>query len=511
MRVALANEMREIDRQTQEKYRMSGDLLMEQAALAALRVIEADWESLAGKKIYVLCGKGNNGGDGLALARLLRGRRAEVTVVLSGQPAEYSGLAAQNLVRVQQYGAPVVVWTAADGSLFRQADLIIDALLGTGAKGAPREQLAELIKLVNSCRRPVYALDLPSGIAADNGQVSATAVQAVKTITFGLPQPGLLLYPGAEYAGEIVVAPLGFPPALLEDAAIKVNVLTPEEAAQMVPRRSPLAHKGTVGHLLVIGGAPGMTGAVTLAALGALRSGCGLVTAALHTPAAWPEKPVEVMATSWQELMVGPKSYRAAVIGPGMTIAAPGREILFRMLEKAEIPLVLDADALNILAENRELLKRFSQPTVLTPHPGEMSRLTGLPVAAIQADRLAVAGSFAREWQVTVVLKGARTIIAAPDGTCYINLTGNSGMATAGMGDVLAGVIGSLICQGMPVFDAAVLGAYLHGRAGDRAALTGGSAGMIARDLIDELPRARQQLVTVPEQVKEFTCLTGMA
>lgn len=494
MKVALANEMREIDRRAQAEYRMPGDLLMEQAALAALDLIRKDFGRLAGKKILIFCGKGNNGGDGLALARLLAGQKVEVTAVLAYEPDAYTGLAGENLARARNYGVTITLWSGFNRDELKAADLVVDALLGTGARGVPRETLVEIITMVNDCNRPVYALDLPSGIAADSGQIPGVAIKAVKTITFGLPQPGLLIYPGAGYAGEIMVASIGFPRTLLEDENLKIYTLIVAEACRLVPRRSPEAHKGTGGHLLVVGGAPGMTGAVTLAALGALRSGCGLVTAALPQPHIWQEKPAEVMATAWEEILNGSQTFRSVVIGPGMSTGIQATELLNRLLQRSKLPLVIDADALNILAANREWLTRFTQPVILTPHPGEMARLTGLSIGEIQADRLAVAGSFAKQWGVTVVLKGARTIVATADGTGYINLTGNSGMATAGMGDVLAGIIGSLICQGMTVREAGVFGTYLHGWAGDLAAAQGGPVGIVAGDVISQIPLSLQQI-----------------
>jgi hydroxyethylthiazole kinase-like uncharacterized protein yjeF len=494
MKIATANEMREIDRLTQTDYGMPADLLMEKAALAALEVMEQSEGSLTGKRIYLCCGRGNNGGDGLALARLLLDKQAQVTVLLTDEPGHYTGLAEVNLKRAQKFGMEIVPWERDDRSGLEKADLLVDALLGTGSQGVPRETLARMIAAVNDTGKPVYALDLPSGIGVDTGQVNGVAVKATITIAFGLPQPGLLVYPGAEYAGKVVVAAMGFPPPLLTSAQLNLNYLTRSEACALLPRRKPTAHKGSNGHLLIIGGSPGMTGAVSLAARAALRSGSGLVTIGLRE---WscPEKPTEAILTGWEGLTGRMESYAGIVIGPGMGQAAEGRDLLIHLLENSRVPLIIDADGLNLLAREVERLNHCGAPLILTPHPGEMARLTGLEIKEIQSDRISVARHYAGQWGVVLVLKGARTIIAQPDGAVYINLTGNPGMATAGTGDVLAGMIGALTVQGMSPGRAAVLGAYLHGLAGDLAAEDRGPAGMVAGDVADRIPEAYRRVL----------------
>jgi hydroxyethylthiazole kinase-like uncharacterized protein yjeF len=495
MKVARACEMQEIDRLAQVEYGLSGDLLMEKAALAACKVLERDFQPIRGRKVYIFCGKGNNGGDGLVLARLLRERQVEVTVVLAYDLAAYSGLAALNLRRAEKFGVPMVAWSQLDQSVIDGADLLVDALLGTGTQGVPRGTLSEIIVKLNDWPKPVYALDLPSGIDVDTGQVRQTAVRAVKTITFGLPQPGLLCYPGAAYTGELVIDTIGFPARLLTEDTLTINYLTPEEAPEFLPRRAPDAHKGNGGHLLVVGGAPGLTGAVTLTAKAALRSGSGLVTVGLCDPTAWPEKPAEVMTVAWPEALTRLAGYASMVVGPGLGVSAASEAIFTRMLAESQAPLVIDADGLNILAVQPKRLSDLGSAVVLTPHPGEMARLTGLTVTAVQADRIAVARRYAQEWGAVVVLKGARTIIGFPDGVTHLNLTGNSGMATAGMGDALAGVIGGLLAQGLTPGQAAVGGVYLHGLAGDLAVLAQGPIGFVAGDLVDQIPAAYRRLL----------------
>jgi len=487
MKVAFAEEMKRIDRLTQEKFGVCGLILMERAALAVLDVVKTRFGNFCGRKVYLCCGKGNNGGDGLALARLLREQAAEAIVVLAFDPKLFQGLAAQNYESAVRFGVRIVRWPEVN---LAEGDLIVDALLGTGAIGIPSGPVAEIIEAINLSGKPVVAIDVPSGVTVDTGQVNGAAVRAETTVTFGLLKPGLLCYPGAEYAGEVILKQVGFARQLLEDPQLSLNVLSTPEIKALLPKRPITAHKGTNGHLLVVGGSPGMTGAVVLASLAALRSGGGLVTAGIRPGLPFPEKPWEVLVKLWPELQSELESanFRSIVFGPGLSMLEDGQAFLFQLLEEAKVPMVIDADGLNLLAGKANLDRQFKQSLVFTPHPREMSRLTGLSVAAIQADRIGVARHFAAEWRVTIVLKGAHTVIAAPDGQTFINPTGNPGMATAGTGDVLAGMIGGLLAQGLETTKAAVVGTYLHGLAGDQVALERGTAGLIASDLISVIP-----------------------
>lgn len=496
MKLALAEEMRQFDLKAQTEYKLSGDLLMERAALAAAHALDECISENNRCKVYICCGKGNNGGDGFALARILKGRGVNVTAVLLYPREEHSGLALTNLERAERFGVPMISWSDQAIADLAKADWIVDALLGTGTKGAPRGVIRTAIENINELSRPVLALDLPSGIDADTGAVPGAAIRAACTVTFGLGKPGLFIYPGAEFAGRVITDSIGFPPELLEDPALTIAALTEKEARALIPRRGPTAHKGTTGHVLVVGGSPGMTGAPALAALGALRSGCGLVTVGLRESLPFIGKPLEVMNLSWNEAMKRDKAYQAIVFGPGMSTANDGLEFLNKIMESVETPLVIDADGLNILADNLHLLSRRRQPIVLTPHPGEMARLTGLSTAEVQYDRIGIARKYSQEWQVTVILKGARTITALPDGRIYLNLTGNSAMATAGMGDLLAGMVGGLIAQGTAPEVAAILGPYLHGLAGDAVRIKKGPAGIIASDLLDEIPAVLKRVLT---------------
>ncbi|NLW46575.1 MAG: NAD(P)H-hydrate dehydratase [Firmicutes bacterium] len=494
MKVASAAEMNRIDRLAQEEYQVPGIILMEQAAMAVRQVIEERF-ALASKKVYVFCGKGNNGGDGLALARLLTEKAAEVTVVLADHPSQFHGLALDNLTMVQKSGLPILDWENVNPGELQNADLIVDALLGTGARGAPSGAPAAIISRINDSLKPVVSVDIPSGVNVDNGQIGGVVVKASVTVTFGLPKPGLLIFPGAEMCGELVIAPIGFPRKLLESASLKINWPKEQEVRQLIPKRLPTAHKGLAGHVLVIGGAVGMTGAVALCALGALRAGSGLVTVGTENPNYFPEKPAEVMTLSWERVLTFLEKADAVVFGPGISVQEKSRDLLIELLNNCTVPLVIDADGLNLLAAESLDRSVLNAPLVLTPHPGEMSRLTGLSVAEIQKNRIDVARGFAKKLGVTLVLKGARSIIADQEENIFINPTGNPGMATAGMGDALAGAIGGLLAQGMKPAEAALTGTYLHGLAGDLAVEKYGPAGIITIDLLDEYPVAIKKVL----------------
>ena len=494
MKVATAAEMRLIDRLAQEDFSIPGVILMERAALALRQAIEGRF-NLTGQKIYIFCGKGNNGGDGLALARLLTETSAEVTVVLAYGQSQYSGLALQNLSSAAKFGLRIIDWQDLSASQLQAADLIVDAMLGTGATGAPRGSIASIITLINESKKPVIAVDIPSGVDADTGHISDLVIKANVTVTFGIPKPGLLVYPGAEACGELLIDSIGFPPALLESNTLKINWLTAKTVRDLMPQRSPTAHKGSCGHVLVIGGAVGMTGAIALSSLGALRAGAGLVTAGIQAENFFTEKPAEVMALSWDRIIDQLDKAAAVVFGPGASTGGSSRDLLKELLAKSKSPMVIDADGLNLLVTESIDLRKLELPIILTPHPGEMSRLSGLPIAKIQKNRIEVARRFAKELGVTLLLKGARSIIADKDGNIFINPTGNAGMATAGMGDALAGIIGGLLAQGMASTEAAACGAYLHGLAGDLAVQRHGPTGIITTDLLRKYPVAVKKVL----------------
>lgn len=497
--------------------------------------------------VLVLAGKGNNGGDGLVAARLLAGLGLSVEVILAAGREDFAGDAGENLARLLAQGRvnPRTWGHDADPALLAdlvsRAPVVIDALLGTGAGGAPRGAVGEIIAGVaagpaGEARPLVLAVDVPSGLDADTGRVAdpATVVRAHATVTFGGVKLGLAAAEAAPFTGRVYLAPIGIPGDCLEraaaDAAVGVGWLLPADAAGLLPERPVAGHKGAFGHLWVLGGSPGFTGAAVLAALGALRAGVGLVTALC------PSGSRELVAGAVPEALtrelpagpdgrIGPGSIDtlaealkagrawgpeaspspgpALVAGPGMGATAHTRLVVTVLLQESAAPLLLDADALNALAlggpnEVARALEPAAGRTVVTPHPGEMARLTGRSVSEIQADRIAAAAEAARRWKVVVVLKGAGTVVASPEGKAWINATGNPGMATAGSGDVLAGLVGALLAQGLGPLPAALVGVSTHGLAGDLAAREIGRRGLLARDLAHGLPAAMDALGTAP-------------
>lgn len=514
MKIATAQEMRDIDKSTMEWFGLPGVVLMENAGRAVAEKSVAILGEPRGKIVFIVCGGGNNGGDGYVAARWLHNYGVRVKLFLAVDRTMIKGDALVHLETAVRMGVECFDFTeprsmekARIASAF--ADLVIDALLGTGFHGELSEPYRESIELMNGAGKKILSVDMPSGVEADTGMVREKAVQAFCTVTFGLPKPGLLLYPGAGCAGELEVAPIGIPAELLTAATIRQTLVTQETAAALLPRRLPDSHKGSFGHVLVMGGSRGMSGAVFLATQGALRTGAGLVTAGVPSSigAVMEMKTTEAMTLELPETLAGglgadavqmvyESSARSSVvlIGPGLGRQEDTMETVRELIQTLDRPLVLDADALFALVGHIEILAATDALAVLTPHPGEMARLTGLSVRQIQSDRIGVARRFAKEWGNIVVLKGPRTIVAFPDGEIYVNPTGNSGMATGGMGDVLAGIVAALIAQGLSSHDAAVLGVYLHGLAGDRLAAER-PVGMTAQDLGEYIPAAMRALV----------------
>jgi NAD(P)H-hydrate epimerase len=514
MRLVQAAEMREMDLEATRRYGIPGLLLMENAGLGIAQVIvEHLFQGKPrGKKAVIIAGPGNNGGDGFVVGRHLFNRGAEVRFIISVSPEKYGGDAAVNFQIIDKMGLPyqVMQQDTADElkAIIKEADLVVDALFGTGFKGAAREPLASLIRSVNEAEKPVVAVDIPSGLEADSGRVAGECIKALTTVTMGMPKIGLYLNPGAQYAGRVVVADISFPPELKSEEGGDYYLIDEGMVSGALPLRLPDDHKGKFGHVMVIGGSKGYTGAAALAANAALRGGAGLATAVI------PEQLYPIAAVKLTEAMTYPapgskgggfsgscRSFieelldRATVlaVGPGLGQDEETAEFLEDLLAKTGIPLVLDADALNILSGKKHLLTDPSlaeqrKRWVLTPHPGEMARLCGTSVSAVQSNRLQCAEQASREWGAVVVLKGSKTIIAAPEGPVYINPAGNPGLATGGTGDVLAGLVASFMAQGMTPEKAAFCGAFVHGAAGDQAAGKKGATGMIAGDLLEEIP-----------------------
>ncbi|MGE5576998.1 MAG: NAD(P)H-hydrate dehydratase [Syntrophothermus sp.] len=549
MKLVTPEQMRRIEDWAIKDLGLPGIVLMENAGLRAAEVAGRIMAGVDGKTVLVFVGKGNNGGDGCVIARHLINRGAVVWVGLLADPGEFRGDAATNLGILQKIIDPERLFMATPerfseaGRLAANADLIVDAIFGTGLSGPVRGLAASVIELINGSGRPVLAVDIPSGLNGANGQAPGPVVRATATVTFGAVKLGLMLHPGAEYAGAIYLADIGMPVGWAGDPALTCHLVTGSLVRGRLPRRPANSHKGIFGHVLVVGGSGGMSGSVAMAGQAALRSGAGLVTvgvpAGLQSVLAaklteemtigLPETPRQTLAPAAARVILEQAArFDVLVVGPGMGVEETGSAFLRELLEGLSgvsgkpasgntsgqpaqggpssgkpATLVIDADGLNTLAAGRQefkslvqnLSERLAHRVVLTPHPGEMARLMELSVAEVQQDRVAVARRAAGEWRATVVLKGSRTVIADPDGQVYINITGNAGMASAGMGDVLAGVVGGLSAQGLGSTEAAVAAVFLHGAAGDLAAEEIGPAGIVAGDLLPRLPRAIAQLI----------------
>jgi NAD(P)H-hydrate epimerase len=492
-------QMREVDKAS-ETHGMPSSILMENAGDALARAAL----KLAGPqgRFLVLCGIGNNGGDGLVAARKLAAMGRLVSVEMVGVIDALEGEPHRNFKALKASG--VTAGTISDELPVGPGDVIIDAIFGTGLSRAPEGKHANAIGRISVWRAAgakVVAADLPSGLQTDSGVPFAPCVAADVTVTFGFLKVGQALEPGAHLCGEIDVADIGIPRAahsVLKDP--QVYLLEESDVRGRLPARKPDSHKGTFGHVLVVAGSWGKTGAAALAAQAVLRAGAGLVTVATR-----PEALVPVMGHAPEVMGVelvndGPLApgdlnplleaavgKQAVVFGPGIPRGEETSKLLGALLEELEIPCVIDADGLNALAGHMEILKKAKGPLLLTPHPGEMARIAGKTTVEVSQNRIISAKSVAAEYQAVVALKGARTLVAREDGTVFINPTGNPGMASGGTGDVLAGICGALIAQGLSPEDAAVTGVYAHGLAGDLMVKRKGQMGLIASDLLEGL------------------------
>jgi hydroxyethylthiazole kinase-like uncharacterized protein yjeF len=516
MKIVTAEQMREIDRRATAEYHVPSLLLMENAGLEVCEAADRMLSGADGRSILVISGKGNNGGDGFVAARHLTDAGAEVTIAIASDVDEIKGDARTNLEIVFRMGIRCLeIYEISDlRDPMESCDLIIDALLGTGIKGAVTGLAAEIIGAINGSGRPVLSVDLPSGVNADTGELVGPCVDATETVTLALPKLGLVTYPAAKHTGDLTIGDIAIPDALVEKMDTKLDLITDEMVRNLLPTREPDAHKGTYGHLAVFAGSVGMTGAACLSSEAAARVGAGLVT--LGCPRslndvlevklteamtiALPETPTRSLSRdavdAAQDLLMRCNS---VAIGPGLGHDTDTVKFVHILLPKLIHPMVIDADGLNAVADDTEVLSRLSAPAVITPHPGEMSRLTGTSTALIQSHRLIAAKDAAAKFGVVVVLKGAGTVIASPDGRAFINPTGNAGMASGGMGDVLTGAIGGFLAQGLSALDAAICGVYLHGMAGDLAAEDLGTAGLLASDLLPRLPMAIREVLSSDE------------
>jgi NAD(P)H-hydrate epimerase len=502
MKVSNVSQMRRLDQTAIETYGIADELLMENAGLAVFEVLR-DRIGICDKQFLIFCGAGNNGGDGFVVARKIHAGGGRVKIVLLGNPEKYQGAARLNWKIVNSLPIeiqPIESVTDIESALGR-CDAVVDAVFGTGLTREVGGIYAETIHLINQSRRPVISVDIPSGIHGDTGQVMGIAVKADHTITFGLPKYGNLLYPGADHNGQLFVTHISFPPAIYDTDDMMVEINHPPS----LPCRDPAGHKGSFGDALFIAGASSYYGAPYFASQSFLKSGGG------YSRLACPSGMVPALAAKASEVVFIPQHMTPpgsiarvnapelqkiadkvdiVIIGPGLALEKETQALTRLLISTINKPLILDGDGITAICKDPTLLRNRTTPTVLTPHLGEMSRLTGRKIKDIETDPIAILQQTARDLDVMIVLKGAHSLIAFPDNRVYINLSGNNGMATAGSGDVLTGTIAAMHGLGLS-FDQAVLkGVFIHGMAGDLAAEDHGPDGMTAQDILACLPRA---------------------
>ena len=515
MRILNAAQMREADRSTIEEIGISSTVLMENAGRQVVSVIESSYGDLLDGRVAVLCGHGNNGGDGFVVARTLLQRHVDVSVFLLAPVSEVQGDALLNLEILSHLGFSIVeiidehTWEL-HFSEISECSLVVDGLFGTGLKAPLSGMLETAVADLNTCGIPIVSIDLPSGLSADTSFVPGVAIEASMTVALAAPKIPLVLPPGENQVGDLIVADIGIPDEVIENIeGFRLNFLTKNDVAELIEPRVVDAHKGDFGRVSLVAGSQGKTGAAYLAAMGALKSGAGLVSVATPSSclSAVSSLAPEFMTEPLKEGAEGQVSGEAIskvlqlnqdviACGPGIGRGAGVTEFVKLLLDRAEVPLVLDADALTAVSEDPGcLVGRDERDVIITPHPGEMGSLVGCTSDEVQSDRIGISKEFAKTHRVYVVLKGHRTLIATPSGDVFINSTGNPGMATGGTGDVLTGMIAAWLAQTLDPEAACQLGVYLHGIAGDIAASIEGEVSMTAVDLLGNIGEAVSSLV----------------
>ncbi|MGB7055847.1 MAG: NAD(P)H-hydrate dehydratase [bacterium] len=506
MRVVTNAEMKKIDSWAIKKFGISGPVLMENAGRGCVDVLETYFE-LDALRVLIVCGKGNNGGDGFVVARHLQNRGAEVKIALLGNIKELKGDALLNC-RLAKTGESDIIEISRSVNLNKlcqsfNPDVIVDAIFGTGFAGTPQGLYYQTIELINRTDTFVLSIDIPSGINGDDGQFKKTCVIADTTATMCLPKRGNYLYPGRAFSGDLYTIDIGIPYPSIDRGFPRVT--EDDDVAPLLPYRPPDGNKGTFGQVLMVAGARGFSGAAAMAAQSALRMGAGLVRLAAPQGIidALESKLMEVVKVPLEqtsEVTISPaaigtvipllKTSQTFVIGPGITTNPETAKFLHAILPRITKPLIIDADAINIIAQDLSILGKIKAPFIMTPHPGELARLIKLTPKQINERRIDLATGYAREFNCVMVLKGAPTVIAAPGGETYINPTGNSGLASAGSGDVLVGMISGLLAQKIPLLDAAIAGVFLHGLCADLALEENNEYSLMAGDLVRYIQNA---------------------
>ncbi|MGB8953545.1 MAG: NAD(P)H-hydrate dehydratase [Candidatus Aminicenantales bacterium] len=510
MKVLTSKQMKEIDRKTIEDIGIPGPVLMENAGIQIFRAVKARFPDISGEKIVIVAGKGNNGGDGLVVARHLFNQGCQPHVLLLASRQEVRGDAAIHLPIAEKLGIRITeICTLEDWKAHKKevqnATLLVDAIFGTGLLKPAEGLYAAAILDLNKSRAYKVAVDIPSGLSSDTFRILGPTVKADLTVTLAAPKIGHLFPPAEDWVGELEIADISIPPFLFEDEALKLELVERKNFALGLKKRRKDSHKGTYGHLFIISGSLGKTGAAVMAARAALRMGAGLVTVGT------PKSCLPLVARSTMEVMTEPlqeteektlssealpqalkllQGKDGLLLGPGISTHPSTAEFVLSLIPRIRIPAVIDADGLNILAGNPDVLKSLNQPIVLTPHPGEFARLANISTKEVIEGKLELVPRFAEKYRVYLVLKGYKTLIATPQGKMFINPTGNPGMATAGSGDVLSGMIASLIIQDKDVLAALLAAVYLHGLSGDLGVKKVGERPLVAGDLIRRLPQA---------------------
>ncbi|MCL2251905.1 MAG: NAD(P)H-hydrate dehydratase [Treponema sp.] len=512
MKTVTSRQMQKIEQTAIEELGIPSIILMENAAICTVKHCLKALENITNPKAVVVAGTGNNGGDGFAIARLLHLKGVQTCVLLTGEIQDgKKSDAFTNFQIVSKLNIPLITVNDNNNSIdinFNDYDLVIDAIFGTGLARNTEGIAYNIIEKMNRDAKYIISVDIPSGIHSDTGRIMGNAVKAKETVTFAFPKTGLYLYPGAEYAGKIHIEDIGIPHALLEKEEIKTdndlsaNILTESEAKSLLPLRKQRSNKGDYGKVIVFAGSSEMPGAAALSCSAVYAAGGGLVCA-------YTVPSVSDVLHKWQREIVthnvpdlngmycknsienlSEEINKASVIiaGPGIGRSDETIEFVHELLKIVKVPIVLDADALFAISSNIDILKTLKAPCVITPHPGEMSRLTGLSVSEILDDIFGAASNFAVKYNVVTLLKDAHTVIANPNGEVIINITGNNALSKAGTGDVLTGLIAGFIAQGADVFNASILGAYYHGRAAEEAVLSKSNYGVTASDILDNIP-----------------------
>ena len=522
MKLVTSSQMRNIDKKTIGGVGIPGLQLMEKAGKGVALGAKEMLGDVKNKKVVIFCGRGNNGGDGFVVGRYLSEGGAEVQFYLTAKRGEVTGDAKTNLEKAEEIGLPVTeVLKKEEIPTKIEADLIVDALFGTGFAGEIAGYVKHIVEMINSCSAPVVSVDIPSGLHADTGQFTGSCIRAERTVTMALPKIGHFFFPGKEMSGKVSVVDIGVPDHVIDEENINLNLITEHGVKKILPKRPGDAYKGTCGRVVLIAGSTGMTGAACLASLSSLRAGAGMailgapqtlnpilemkLTEVMTRPLPDVRKKGALALRGLGEIRELLKWGDCCAVGPGLGQHFETIELVRRLVSRISMPTVIDADGLNAIATDASILKECQAPLILTPHIGELSRLNGVPVAEITKDRIKHASDFAEEYDCVLVFKGAPTIISEPGGQTYVNPTGNAGMASAGSGDVLTGIMVGLLAQMLMLrkgedinrimIDSVCAGVYIHGLTGDLAKKERGEMGMIAGDMMEKIPQALEEIL----------------